>query len=112
MVALGMFFILLFVLFIVFEWKGLIVKEKHKWLLWLGIVSIPLVYICSQSGWIVAEVGRQPWTIQNLLPVNAAVSGVEPGNVLTTLVIFICLFTAMLGVEISIMLRQIKKGGE
>lgn len=50
--------------------------------------------------------------IQNLLPVNAAVSGVEPGNVLTTLVIFICLFTAMLGVEISIMLRQIKKGGE
>ena len=71
-----------------------------------------LVYICSQSGWIVAEVGRQPWTIQNLLPVNAAVSGVESGNVLTTLIIFAVLFTAMLVVEISIMLKQIKKGGE
>ena len=66
----------------------------------------------AQSGWIVAEVGRQPWTIQNLLPVNAAVSGVEPGNVLTTLIIFAVLFTAMLVVEISIMLKQIKKGGE
>ena len=73
---------------------------------------MPLVYICSQSGWIVAEVGRQPWTIQNLLPVNAAVSGVESGNVLTTLIIFAVLFTAMLGVEISIMLKQIRKGGE
>jgi len=70
------------------------------------------VYICSQSGWIVAEVGRQPWTIQNLLPVNAAVSGVESGNVLTTLIIFAVLFTAMLCVEISIMLKQIRKGGE
>ena len=112
MVALGMFFILLFVLFIIFEWKNIIVSEKHKWLLWLGIISVPLVYICSQSGWIVAEVGRQPWTIQNLLPVNAAVSGVESGNVLTTLIIFAVLFTAMLCVEISIMLKQIKKGGE
>ena len=112
MVALGMFFILLFVLYIIFEWKSLTVSDKHKWLLWLGIISVPLVYICSQSGWIVAEVGRQPWTIQNLLPVNAAVSGVEPGNVLTTLIIFAVLFTAMLVVEISIMLKQIKKGGE
>ena len=112
MVALGMFFILLFVLYIIFEWKGFIVSDKHKWLLLLGIISVPLVYICSQSGWIVAEVGRQPWTIQNLLPVNAAVSGVEPGNVLTTLIIFAVLFTAMLCVEISIMLKQIKKGGE
>ena len=112
MVALGMFFILLFVLYIIFEWKNLIVSGKHKWLLWIGIISVPLVYICSQSGWIVAEVGRQPWTIQNLLPVNAAVSGVESGNVLTTLIIFAVLFTAMLGVEISIMLKQIRKGGE
>ena len=112
MVALGMFFILLFILYIIFEWKNLIVEKKHRWLLWLGIISVPLVYICSQAGWIVAEAGRQPWTIQNLLPVNAAVSGVEPGNVLTTLIIFICLFTAMLCVEISIMFKQIKKGGE
>ena len=112
MVALAMFFILLFVLYIIFEWKSLIVKDKHRWLLWVGVISVPLVYICSQSGWIVAEVGRQPWTIQNLLPVNAAVSGVESGNVLTTLIIFAVLFTAMLCVEISIMLKQIKKGGE
>lgn len=112
MVALGMFFVLLFVLYIIFEWKNLIVERRHRWLLWLGIVSVPLVYVCSQSGWIVAEAGRQPWAIQDLLPVNAAVSGVGPGNVLTTLIIFIVLFTAMLCVEISIMFKQIEKGGE
>lgn len=108
MVMLGMFFFLIFILFIFFERKGKL--EANKWLLWAGIISVPLVYICSQSGWIVAEVGRQPWTIQNLLPVNAAVSGVSSDNVLTTLILFIVLFTSMLCVEASIMWKQIKKG--
>ena len=108
MVALGMFFIILFILFIATEWKNRL--ENHRWLLWTGIAAVPLVYICSQAGWIVAEAGRQPWTIQGLLPVNAAVSGISPGNVLTTLIILLVLFTALLCVELNIMFKQIKKG--
>jgi cytochrome d ubiquinol oxidase subunit I len=73
-------------------------------------VSVPLVYICSQSGWIVAEVGRQPWTIQDLLPVHASVSGVSASNVYATLAIFFVLFTVLLIAEIGIMFNQIKKG--
>lgn len=110
MVTLGMYFILLFIVFIVLERKNLLDQKKFKWILWIGVLSVPLVYICSQSGWIVAEVGRQPWTIQNLLTVNASVSGVASGNVLTTLILFIVLFTTMLIAELSIMFKQIKKG--
>ena len=81
-------------------------------MLYIAIISVPLVYICSQAGWIVAEVGRQPWTIQNLLPVQASVSGVSSGNVYATLVIFFVMFTVLLVAELGIMFNQIKKGPE
>jgi cytochrome d ubiquinol oxidase subunit I len=108
MVILGGFFLLFFGLTLYMEYKGII--GKHKWFHWVAIASIPLVYICSQAGWIVAEVGRQPWTIQDLLPVNAAVSGVSAGSVQTTLIMFFVLFTILLIAEIGIMIKVIKKG--
>ena len=74
------------------------------------IISIPLVYIASQAGWVVAEVGRQPWTIQDALPVQAAVSNIAAGAVKTTFTLFLVLFTLMLIAELSIMIHAIKKG--
>lgn len=115
MVMLGGYFILFFIgilFFISSDNKGKSKLESKKWLLYIAILSIPLVYICSQSGWIVAEVGRQPWTIQDLLPVQASVSGVSASNVYTTLSIFFVLFTILLIAEIGIMLNQIKNGPE
>ena len=76
------------------------------------ILGIPMVYVCSQSGWIVAEVGRQPWTIQDLLPVQAAASAVASGNIYATLSIFFILFTVLLIAELRIMFNQINKGPE
>jgi cytochrome d ubiquinol oxidase subunit I len=69
---------------------------------------LPLAYIGSEAGWVVAEVGRQPWTIQDMLPVGAAVSGVSSGSIATTFFVFLFLFTTMLAVEISILCKQIK----
>ena len=66
--------------------------------------------MASESGWLVAEFGRQPWTIQDMLPTWAAVSDLNAGSVALTFVIFLLLFTTMLAVEISILLKQIKKG--
>ena len=86
--------------------------EGTKWLQYVGLWSIPLAYIAGQLGWVVAEVGRQPWTIQNVLPVQAAVSGVSTSNVAITFVMFSILFTALLIAEITIMVKQIKKGPE
>ena len=76
----------------------------------IALVSIPLVWICHQCGWAVAEVGRQPWTIQDILPVGAAISSVSEAQVLTTFIIFAVLFTVLLIAELSIMFKQIKKG--
>ncbi|MBQ8097662.1 MAG: cytochrome ubiquinol oxidase subunit I [Prevotella sp.] len=81
-----------------------------RWLLIAAIVMVPLAYIASESGWLVAEFGRQPWTIQDMLPTWAAVSDLHSSSVMLTFVLFLILFTTMLAVEINIMLKQIKKG--
>ena len=82
------------------------------WFYIAAIVMVPLAYIASESGWLVAEFGRQPWTIQDMLPTWAAVSDLHSGSVMLTFFLFLILFTTMLAVEINIMLRQIKKGPE
>ena len=72
--------------------------------------SITLAYLASQAGWIVAEVGRQPWTIQNLLPACVSGSHIAATPVAVTFFIFLALFTVLLAAELAIMLRQIKIG--
>ena len=81
-----------------------------RWLLIAAIVLLPCAYLCSESGWLVAEFGRQPWTIQDMLPVGASISDIGSSAVATTFWIFLILFTTMLVVEINIMFKQIKKG--
>jgi len=108
MVILGTLFPLIFLLFLVFAYKDSI--SRQKWLLRLGLFSVPLAYVASQAGWIVAEVGRQPWTIQNLLPVTVARSNITAGAVQTTFFLFLALFTILLIAEIRIMLKQIQIG--
>ncbi len=115
MVILGGYFILFLMLALYLslrDRKGALKLEDKRWYLYLAIIGVPLVYICSQAGWVVAEVGRQPWTIQNLLPVQASVSGVDASNVYTTVAIFFALFTVLLAAELKIMFSQIKKGPE
>ncbi len=110
MIGLGMLIALVLLLSLIAVWKDKL--GAWKWLLWAAIVCIPLVYICGQSGWVVAEVGRQPWTIQGLLPVNVAISSLSAGAVKTTFFIFLAVFALFLAIEIRIMIRAIKKGPE
>jgi cytochrome d ubiquinol oxidase subunit I len=110
MVTLGMYFILLFGIFTFLSFKNEIVLEKNKLLLWAALLSIPLGYVASQLGWIVAEVGRQPWAIQDVLPVKASISAISTQSVQITFFMFLILFTALLVAEIRIMLKQIKNG--
>ena len=85
---------------------------EMKWLLRIALLSTPLVYLAGQAGWVVAEVGRQPWTIEGLLPVRAAVSSVSVSAVQTTFFIFVAIFTLFLLIEIRILLKAIQKGPE
>ena len=79
---------------------------------WVALQTIPLAYIAGHAGWVVAECGRQPWAIRDLLPTSAAISKLDVGSVQTTFFIFLFLFTVMLIAEIGIMIRAIKKGPE
>ena len=108
MIGLGMLMALLLLLALIFAWRDKL--EKKKWFFVAALVCIPLVYLCGQCGWIVAEVGRQPWTIQGLLPVNVAISSLSAGAVKTTFFLFLAIFALFLVIEIRIMLGAIKKG--
>ena len=110
MVGLGMYFILFFLVVLFFAWKRKL--GQANWLHQIALWSIPLAYIASHAGWIVAEVGRQPWTIQDMLPVGAAVSKLETGAVQTTFFIFLVMFTVLLVAEVGIMVKAIRKGPE
>src|SRR3712207_7041414 len=77
------------------SWRQNISDPKWRWLFIVAIVLVPLGYICSESGWIVAEMGRQPWTIQDMLPTWAAVSDLHSSSVILTFFIFLALFTTM-----------------
>ncbi len=89
--------------------------KKPEWLTrnrviqWILILSVPLVWICSEAGWIVAEVGRQPWTVQDLLPVSAAISDISTGSVILSFWLFALVFTALLAAEVGIMIQSIRK---
>ena len=110
MVLLGGYFILLFVVVLYYGRRERLASAK--WLQYVLVWSIPLGYIAGQAGWIVAEVGRQPWAIQDLLPTNAAISALETSSVQVTFFLFLALFTILLFAEIRIMVKAIRKGPE
>ena len=108
MVGLGFHFIALFLVVLILTMKDKI--EKKRFILYTALWTIPLAYIASELGWIVAEVGRQPWVIQDILPTIAAVSQIKSASVQITFWLFFILFTGLLIAEIKIMISQIKKG--
>ena len=110
MVTLGCFFTFFFLVFLYLAYKDSL--ERNRWILQLGVVSFFLGLLASQAGWVVAEVGRQPWVIQNYLPVHVGTSNIAAGNVQATFFMFLGLFSLLLLAEVKIMLKQIKIGPE
>jgi len=110
MVFLGTLLPLILIGYLYYSCKNTL--EHKKWLLGLGTSTYFLGMIASQAGWIVAEVGRQPWSIQDLLPVTIARTNLSTEAVQTTFFMFLVLFTLLLVAEISIMVKQINIGPE
>jgi len=108
MVILGFLFIMIFALAIHLLFKGTI--TTNRWFLWIAFLSIPLPYIASELGWVLTEVGRQPWIIQDTMTVSDGVSQLNSGSVIVTFILFAALFTILLVSEISIMVKQVKTG--
>ena len=108
MVILGMHFLILTFLVL---WLSLRMRwGDYKWLLWVALFTLPLPWIASQAGWVLAEMGRQPWVVYELMPTLTAVTRLKPGAVQLTFWIFLLTFTALFIAEIKILTSQIKKG--
>ncbi|MBL0662950.1 cytochrome ubiquinol oxidase subunit I [Aeromonas caviae] len=75
-------------------------------LLW----SIPLPWIAIEAGWFVAEFGRQPWTISDVLPVSASVSLLQPGQLWFSLIAIFLIYSSLLVVELFLLRHVIRKG--
>ncbi len=110
MVGLGMCFI---VLMIIFFWLSARRRlDRHPALLWVAVFAIPFPWIAAECGWIVAEVGRQPWSIEGVLPTAVAVSNLGASTVLLTLVCFALIYTVLIIIEVYLLLRAIRHGPE
>jgi cytochrome d ubiquinol oxidase subunit I len=110
MVALGMYFIVMTATFFILSARRRL--DAYPWLLKVAVWSIPLPWIAAEAGWIVAELGRQPWAIEGVLPTAVAVSNLGIQTVLTTLIGFVVLYTILLVVEMKLMVKAIGKGPE
>ncbi len=110
MVALGTLFPLLFLAILFFLYKDSL--HKQKWFLGPAVFAVFFGWVASEAGWVVAELGRQPWAIQDLLPVTIARTNLTTTTVQMTFFMFLFIFTALLIAEVRIMLKQIQNGPE
>jgi len=85
-------------------------KHETRWFLRLAVLAIPLPWIAIESGWILAEVGRQPWAVEGVLPTFLGASSLSVPQLWTTIICFTLLYGALAVVEVSLILRTIKKG--
>jgi cytochrome d ubiquinol oxidase subunit I len=108
MVGLGMLMLLLFILAFYYNIKGKL--QQRKWLLRFAMISIPFPWIAGECGWIVAEYGRQPWAVGEILPTYMGVSSVTTGQVLTSISGFVIFYSLLFVVEIYLMLKYARLG--
>ncbi len=102
------FFMLLFLLVTLFMSKKDILQNK-LFLIW-AIIMLPFPWIAAETGWVVAEYGRQPWAIQDLLPTSIAASDVAASSVWISLAMFTILYSALIIIELYLMIKFIKLG--
>ncbi|ALN55997.1 cytochrome d ubiquinol oxidase, subunit I [Lysobacter enzymogenes] len=107
MVALGFYFI---VLFAAAFWLATRNRLETRWFLRIALYSLPLPWVAAELGWIVAEVGRQPWAIDGVLPTFLGVSATNSTQVIASLVGFVVLYTGLAVVDAVLMLRAIRSG--
>ena len=108
MVGLGLFFILLFAT--AFYLSARHRFEQNRWFLRIAFLSLPLPWIAAELGWIVAEYGRQPWSIDGLLPTFLGASVTPVTNVWLSLAAFVVFYSALAVVDVYLLVRMIRRG--
>jgi cytochrome d ubiquinol oxidase subunit I len=108
MVALGF----LFVLLTVWGWFRRHKLEESPLFLKIMLLAIPLPYIALQAGWIVTEVGRQPWIVYNMMRTKDAVSPIAASQVGFSIFGILAIYTLLGFTGFYLIIRHIKKGPE
>jgi cytochrome d ubiquinol oxidase subunit I len=84
--------------------------QSKRWLQKWALYFIPMPWIAAQAGWIVAEYGRQPWTVFGLLPTHLSVSSVSASSVIGSIAGFIIFYTLLLIAELYLMFKYARLG--
>jgi cytochrome bd ubiquinol oxidase subunit I len=108
MVALGFFFVGFFAVAFWLSAKRRL--DRHRSFLRLAVGILPLPWIAAELGWIVSEYGRQPWTIDGVLPTFLSVSSVSAATVWSSLIGFILFYSVLAAIDIALMLKYIRLG--
>ncbi|MDP3744945.1 MAG: cytochrome ubiquinol oxidase subunit I [Methylotenera sp.] len=108
MVALGVLMLFIFTASFYYTAKRTIIEKK--WLLRLALFAIPAPWIAAEMGWIVAEMGRQPWTISGILPTHLSTSSLTAGDLYFSLAGFMGFYTLLLMIEMFLMFKYARLG--
>ncbi len=103
MVGLGLTFLFIFASAFYFCAQHKVME--HRWLLKLAVIAIPFPWLACEMGWVVAEMGRQPWTIAGILPTNLSSSSLSTGSLHFSLAGFIGFYTLLLITELYLMIK-------
>jgi cytochrome d ubiquinol oxidase subunit I len=107
MAGLGFFFIALFA--IAFTLCSLR-RFDRRWFLRLAVLALPLPWVSAELGWVVAELGRQPWAIDGVLPTALAPSSLGRGELWATLVGFTLVYGTLAVIEVGLIIRTVRRG--
>lgn len=108
MVAAGFFMLLVFTLSFYYTAKK--TAFEKRWLMWLAFVSLPLPWVGVEAGWFVAEFGRQPWAIGEVLPTFLGTSTLTEADLLGSIAGFVFFYSVLLVIEMYLMIRFAKQG--
>ncbi len=108
MVGLGVLFIAVMLYF--FWCSSFRGQQYPRWSLRAAVWMIPAPWIAAEAGWFVAEYGRQPWTVDGVLPTAMSASHLSVLDLLITLALFTLFYTVLFIIEMGLMLKYIRKG--
>jgi cytochrome d ubiquinol oxidase subunit I len=91
-----------------FLWRNTL--HKHRWFLRWALWSIPFPYIAAEAGWVLAETGRQPWTVHYLMTTYMSVSSISNGMAMWSLIAFIVFYLCLICIELFLMFKYARLG--
>jgi cytochrome d ubiquinol oxidase subunit I len=108
MVGLGFLFVLCALFAVIFAWTDTFMTRR--WFLWVMAIALVFPYLASELGWILAEIGRQPWIVYGLLKTADAYSkSITAADVLVSLIAFLVIYGTLAAVDAFLLTRYARK---